>query len=509
MKILFGIFLFTSFISLAQLTEPIMGQSYSTERRENFNGFLGENNTTLFSVDYLYVSRKKQELIIRKFYKKDLKQVDAVNIYQVPEDGFYGEPVEVFYMNDSLFLFSNLFDEKQKKMFINYEIFDIHGTLLFQTIVDTLPDNEDLKIIQDKSKMGFALVRSNKFSQLTEQEVDVKFINNFGDVLHVKKLKSPMALQNINIEEIVYASDDRIYILCNYNFSPASVAVEDNREMINNKYALWIYDRPSGFLQELELRMKGKWINGIKIIPTISNQLLVSGFFNETKYHSINGTFSLLIGKNLELKESSFYKFSDEILHKFIDEKDRGKIKELSDYKLIDLAMLENGSYFLLGERYYKYIERNYDPRTNITTTTEHFNYNSIVISYHDSIGNHIWTDRIPKFQSSTNDFGYYSSFAFLNTGNDLYFFFNDSEKNNEIAVNDYFNYKGLYNNRRFQISAVHVDTAGIVSRKALIGPENSFMLRAKESNCIGKNTMYLLAEVGKDAKVFSVSVKK
>lgn len=213
MKILFGIFLFTSIVSFAQLTEPIMGQSYSTERRENFNGFLGENNTTLFSVDYLYVSRKKQELIIRKFYKKDLKQVDAINIYKVPEDGFYGEPVEVYYMNDSLFLFSNLFDEKQKKMFINYEIFDVHGTLLFQTIVDTLPDNEDLKIIQDKSKMGFALVRSNKFSQLTEQEVDVKFINNFGDVLHVKKLKSPMALQNINIEEIVYASDNRIYIL--------------------------------------------------------------------------------------------------------------------------------------------------------------------------------------------------------------------------------------------------------------------------------------------------------
>jgi hypothetical protein len=89
------------------------------------------------------------------------------------------------------------------------------------------------------------------------------------------------------------------------------------------------------------------------------------------------------------------------VLAKFIEEKDREKTKELEDYKLNHIAVLNNSSYFLLGERYYKYIERNYDPRTNITTTTEHYNYNSIIVSYFDSLGNNIWTDRIPKYQNS------------------------------------------------------------------------------------------------------------
>ena len=169
--------------------------------------------------------------------------------------------------------------------------------------------------------------------------------------------------------------------------------------------------------------------------------------------------------------------------------------------------MLNDGSYFLLGERYYKFTERNYDPRTNITTTTEHYNYNSIIVSYFDSLGNHVWTDRVPKMQNSTNDYGYYSSFTFLNNGEEIFLFFNDSDKNNELALNDYFNYKGLFNNRRFQVSYVEVDTTGPVKRGTLIGVENAFMLRAKVCHQISSNTMYLLGEVGRGAKVFSVGM--
>lgn len=505
----FIILLFTCRLLTAQLSAPVKGGSYSTARKESFNGFIGENSTTLFSVDYLYISRKKQELIIRKFYKQDLKLVDSKNIYENPPEGFYGEPLEVFYRNDSIFLFSNLYDEAEKTLYITLELFDISGAKLFYATVDTLPDDESLQIHEEENQNGFVLIKSHKFSNLTEQEISIKCLDRFGKITLNETAKSPMALQNINIEKIAFEQGGPVYVLCNYNFDPATAAVQDEREMINNKYALWAYDPTIHFLKEFEIRMQGKWLNGVEMQLTPQHNLLIAGYFNESRYQTVSGVFSLMITPELDILASKFQVFDDVILAKFIEEKDRAKTKELEDYQLNDIAVMPNGSYYLLGERFYKYVERNYDPRTNITTTTEHYNYNSIIVSYFDSSGNHIWTDRVPKYQNTTNDFGYFSSYAYLNTGAEIYLFFNDTDKNNELALTDYFNYKGLFNNRRFQISAVQIDSSGIKNRGPIIGIENQFILRAKESNQISGQTMYLMTEVGREAKVFSVSLKK
>ena len=508
----FALILILPFVAIqvfAQLEEPVVGKQYSTARKENFNGFIGENATTVFSVDYLYLSRKKQELIIRKFYKQDLSLVDSKNIYETPPDGFYGEPTEVFYQNDTIYLFSNLFDETNRITFIMLDLFNTNGDKISSSRIDTLADEENLFIQEEHNRTGFLLARSRKFSNLTEQEIHLKLIGPDGTISWNQTMKSPMVLQNIAIEKIRFTHNGPIYALCNYAYDPASTLMGEDNTMINNKYAIWAYDPELRFLKEFELRMKGKWINGVDLDLNHKDQLLVGGFFNETRYRTVKGNFSLVLDHDLNIVNSSYYKFDDSTLFRFIDQKDRARTKELEDYVLNDMAVLDNGSYFLLGERYYKQIERNYDPRTNITTTTEHYNYNSILVSYFDSIGNHVWTDRVPKFQNSTNDFGYFSSYTVMNSGKEIYLFFNDSEKNNELALDDYFSYHQLFNNRRFQISFVAVDTTGPVARGALVGVENSFMLRAKESEQVSPDTMYLLGEIGREARVFSVGLKE
>jgi len=506
------VFIFYSLLVIisasAQLDSAIIGKEYSTDRKENFNGFIGENSSTLFSIDYLYISRKKQELIVRKFLKSDLQLVDSKNIYENPPEGFYGEPLEVFYRRDTIYMFSNLFDEKQRITYITVQLFSINFDTLHSAIIDTLADDENLFVQEEKNGRGFILAKSNKYSNLSEQSIDLKYVDAHGVLLWNQKLTSPMALQNIRIEKIRFIENEPIYLLCNYGQDPPNSVLGEDKSMINNKYAIWAYNRDTKFLKEFEIRLKGKWVNGVEMEFNHADQLVLSGFFNETRYNSIAGSFSLLVDNNLQIINSTFYKFDDVVLQKFIEEKDRGKMKDLEDYKLNDIAMLDNGSYFLLGEQYYKYTERSYDPRTNITTTTEYYNYNSIIVSYFDSLGNHVWTDRVPKFQNSTNDFGYFSSFTFLNDGKEIYLFFNDSDKNNELVLNDYFNYKGLFNNRRFQISFVQINTNGPVKRGMLINAENSYMLRAKESHQISRSTMYLLAEVGREAKILSVSLK-
>ena len=495
--------------TVAQLNEPIIGKAFNTTKKENFSGFIGENTTAVFSIDYLYLSRKKQELNVRKFHKSDLQLMESRNIYMPPEGDFYSEPTEAYLQNDKIYLFSVLMGEKGNPNLIELKIFDDHLERISTGIVDTLGLDEVLYVQESREQDGFVLGRYNKYSKLTEQKIDLTAIDNAGIVQWRKSVKSPMALQNITIEDIAYSKDSPIFVLCNYAYNLNNRNAVSESDMLNNKYAIWAYDHDKNFLKEFELRIKGKWINGIKMHVNRQGNLLVSGFMNETKHYSINGTFSLLINSQLEVVNSNFQKFDTDVRKKFIDAKDINKIKELEDYVLNDMKIQEDGSYYLVGERFYKYTERNYDPRTNITSTIEHYNYNAIIVSYFDSLGNNLWTECVPKYQNSTNDYGYYASFSTMNVEDGLYLFFNDTEKNNEIGLTDYFNYKGLFNNRRAQISYVQLDHEGVKERGALIDASNDFMLRAKQCHQVSENTMYLMGETGRQSKVFSVSLKE
>lgn len=494
-------------VNFAQLTEPVIGVEYNTTRKENFSGFIGENTTSIFSMDYLYLSRKKQELNIRKFHKTSLELVETRNLYVAPEGDFYSEPKEAYFFNDKIYLFTTLFGEKGNANLLELKIFNSAFEKISQGIVDTLDLDEEIFIQDSYEGDQFIIGRYNKFSSLTEQKIFLTKVDRSGIVEWRESVKSPMALQNLSIEEIQFSNSSPVYVLCNYAFDLKNRNAVSDQDLLNNKYAIWAYDPQKHFLKEFELRIKGKWINGIRLGINSEDRLLVSGFMNESKNYSINGVFSLLVSDQLEVINSTFQKFGDDTRKKFIEEKNLSKRKELEDYILNDMLIMDDDSYFLLGECYYKFVERNYDPRTNITSTTENFNYNSIIVSYFDKDGNLQWTERVPKFQNSTNDYGYFASYSTMNIDTGVYVFFNDNDKNNEVGLTDYFGYKGLYNNRRAQITAVGISKKGVVERRPLIESSNSFILRAKQCHQISPKTMYLLGETGRESRIFSVSV--
>lgn len=502
---LYGV-LFT-LTGFCQLKTAVLGVSYPTDKRENFSGFIGETTTSVFTADYLYISRKKQELTVRQFHKSDLQLVNSVNIYENVLEDFYSEPMDLYFQNGKFFLYSTYFGEKEKINLLTLEIFNETLEKESFKIVDTLELEETVEIAESQEMNGFAVVRYNKFSTLTEQEITILRLDNQGETLWKDVVRSPLALQNLNVESVCFSQRTPIYLICNYSFEPKTGVLGDENELISNKYALWAYDHKKNYLKETEIRIRAKFINGLRMDLSPNNELIISGYFNATREYSVQGVFSMRM-RQFKVISSSFQAFDEATMARFIDEKDREKYKELPDYRLDNLILLDNGSWYITGEQFYKYIERSYDPRTNITTTTEHYNYNRIIVSYFDSLGNYKWTECVPKFQNSTNDFGYYASYCFLNTGKALYLFFNDSEKNKDLALDDYFNYKGLFNNRRFLIAAVKLGTKGIEDRSVLVDENNSFMLRSKVCQQINNHTMYLLGESGRTSRIMAVSVE-
>ena len=127
-----------SIIGISQLSEPLIGVGFSTAKKENFSGFIGENTTSLFTADYIYLNRKKQELNIRQFHKSDLQLVNTVNIYEDVMEDYYSEPIEIFYQNNRFFLFSNYFNDRDKTKLLSLEVFDEQLNKLSFEIFDSI-----------------------------------------------------------------------------------------------------------------------------------------------------------------------------------------------------------------------------------------------------------------------------------------------------------------------------------------------------------------------------------
>lgn len=510
MKAIFtSILLIISVLSFSQVDEVMYGNEYSNSKKNAFNGFIGESTIALFGVDYSYISKKKHDLIIRKFYKNDLSLVDSKNVYTNPLEDFYNKPLEMFFVKNKFYLFSEFTNSKEDQTRIGLFIYNENGDEMSFEIIDTVDNLErtDIEVRKSSDNTGFVLLQNHPHKVASRQVIDLKSIDLDGKVIWQKELLSTNSIHKIKVEKLIHLQNET-YILCNYGYKNYSETNTGSQNILSNKYTLWVYNRELDFMKEIVLRLKGKWINGVDLALNKQNEIVVAGYVNSSRDFGINATFSMLLNGKYEPKKVNYTRFTKSDYSKFVSVKDMDRIKFLEDFFLRDVVMQDDGSFFVLGELYYKYVDRSYDPRTNITTTTDHYNYNSILVSYFDRTGKLVWHEHVPKFQNSTNDYGYYSSFSWMNLGDKIALIYNDNEKNLELSVTDYFNHRDLFNNRRNAHTYVILDAKGVVKRSKLNSDKTNFVLYPKQSFAINKSKMYMMAEYGRHSKIIGVSFK-
>ncbi|MGV3636882.1 MAG: hypothetical protein ACO1NQ_04450, partial [Flavobacteriales bacterium] len=188
--------------------------------------------------------------------------------------------------------------------------------------------------------------------------------------------------------------------------------------------------------------------------------------------------------KTKAVLHQSFKEFSKEFVTQYMTDKEeekatkraerKGEEMELVLYDLDELVVRDDGGVVMVGEQYRYY-------STTVCTTTQnggqscrtvdHYVYNDIVVVNVDPTGNIEWATKIPKRQHTTNDGGYFSSYAMTVKGDKMYFVFNDSGKNlflkegGKIAP---FKLTG----KEALITLATVESDGTVHREALLDPE-------------------------------------
>lgn len=502
---IFICFLLLSFLPWAQIGSIQIGEEFVSSKSGTFQGFIGESDIALFGVDYQRISRKKQSLKIQKFAQSDLSLVEEVELLQ-EEENWDQTPLEVYYTNEEFYLFSKLTNSDYQWAKIVMYTYDQNALLTNKKVVDTISrltlTETDIQQMNDKS--GFAIIQTHPHALVNRQVVDIKMVNNQGEKIWSKELISQNSVHKLKVEQIICLQNE-VFLLCNYGYNSAVNSRTNNPTIISNKYSLWVYNHDIDFLKEVELRLKLKWINGAKMALNSNNEVIIAGFVNSSREFQVNAFFNVVINKKYEPKSSNYFAFDDAFLSKFLSAKGLEKSPYLENVHLKNVYPQTDGSFFVIGEEYYKYIDQSYDPRTNITTTTDHYNYNSLAVAYFNAAGKLMWNERLPKFQNSINDYGFYSSFTALNSKNYFVLFYNDAEVNLSVDVTDYFNHKTLYNNRRHALVYTSFDKKGVVKRRPLTTDGTNFMMNAKQSNAFTKNKIYLMLDYGRHSKIMKI----
>ncbi|MDX1349019.1 MAG: hypothetical protein R3279_02165 [Putridiphycobacter sp.] len=500
------LFLFT-ITSIGQVSGVIEGKPFARSKTESFNGFVGETNLEIYTVDYIYSNKKKKELITRKFFKTDLSITLEQDIFNNPlEENYYSDPYEILLINNKIYLFSIFTHIKEQTTTLGLQIYNealaVESFEIIDSIANKSATNITIQVSEDKEAI---LISQNHPHNITSKEaIDLICLDLNGQSLWKKQLVSFNTVSRVNVEKIVFPSVTEVFLLCNYGFNNNRNADIEDVKLLTNKYAVWAYNHDLNFLKEIDLRLKLKWLNGVDIALRENGHLLISGFVNSSRDFAVDAVFNVLLNKNYNVIQNNYYKLNEEDLSQFINSTQSKR--QLDNYFLRNLVPLSDGSFYLVGEHYYTFLDRIYDPRTNTTSTTEHFNYEDIIIAYFDKNGKIQWLKKLPKIQNSTNDNGYYSSFSLFSKNNSIYLIYNDNVENLELSVENSKDIKPLFNGRRNALMYAKVDAEGEMSRNRINLTENNYLLYAKKSLQVSNENMYLLTELGRKAKIIGLT---
>jgi hypothetical protein len=212
----------------------------------------------------------------------------------------------------------------------------------------------------------------------------------------------------------------------------------------NYKYHLLYITNQGKKIQDYDIQLSGKFITDCQFLLHEDEKVTVTGFYSEKDASSIKGAFYIKIDlKTKEIITQKLKDFSFDFIVSGLSEKqkekeekkkEKGKEIELLDFYLDELILNDNGTISLIAEQFEITTYQTYSPGANGSpgTWTTHYRYyyNDIIVVNFSDQGEINWSTKINKYQSSTDDGGYYSSYALTAKNDNLYIVFNDHPDN-------------------------------------------------------------------------------
>lgn len=416
---------------------------------------------------------RRDETIPLEYEKNDLKYE---NLYRIGE---------------KLFLFSSYHNVSQKK---NYLFASELSTRSFKMrplmrISDVPSDKNEatpyyIEFSPDSTKIGIvALYNSDKKGAILK----LTLMDNAFNYLYEKEHQLRSNSGKMSFDQLALSNDGTFFILGKEKlgtsvFNQSEIYDHFVYRYNNLGHRDTVY-RPG--IEELNLTIEQKerfFISEMRM-DLRDEHLLLGGLFSESGSNSSKGTLYYrynLSSNELELAFFDYFDYealtaqlSDRGLRKARDAYDEIGVKglpEIRNLKIVDFIKRSDGGLVFLTEQQENYVEYDrggafffdpvwgyrYDPFMSANDRVYyHHVFNDVFVVNVGSEGWIEWTARVPKFQHTINDRGYYSSFTHFTIRDRLGIIFNEHPGN--IGTDEQrYTYEG--NNGVGKISAVYLD---------------------------------------------------
>jgi hypothetical protein len=508
-----------SSISLAQTKSDAVtvqwGDEEKASKRSTLSDIIGYDDTGVYvlKIEYGRMGLNSTETI--EFYDGDMNFQRELEL---------GDVEFVVYLNNQIFVFSSEKNKKAKK------------NILYSQSINkkTLQLNNDKKEIAEIDFSEYSRFNAGSFGYQTSRDSSKLFVSynlpyerrgseRFGfhvfdnnlDQIWQKRITLPYTDELFSIEDYEVDNDGNVHVI--------GVAYKDKRKAKrkgapNYSYHILTYENNGIDMSDNIVEVEGKFLTDMKIAVTKDLDILCGGFYSALGTFSIEGSYFLKIdGDSYEIVSESFEDFGiDFITQNMSNRQERkakrkdakGKDVEMYEYDLDDIILKEDGGAILIGEQYFvnAVTSTSTDSNGNTrTSTTYYYHYNDIIIINIAPDGSIVWTEKIGKVQITTNDHGFFSSYALSVVKDKLYFVFNDNSKNL------FYTGEGkLYNIKRGKESLVvlvTLDSEGNQKREALFSMrEADILTRPKVCEQISATEMVVFGQYKKSHRLGKIT---
>ena len=481
---------------------------------------------------------------ILEFYNANMKLVRSKEL-DLDIKGKARFVKDVVMLDRRLWVLSYFYNEKHEKTYlfaqeISKSTFNLGKDLIKVAEQDDKNrEKSDVFTVVTSRDSSKIVVFNRQPNENKQQEFSLTVFDSEFKELWSKEAKLPYSKKNFSIEDYQLDNQGNVYLL-GIIYTEGSNRLE-RRGKATYQYDVVAYRRDNAMAEayEYKIDMKDRFISDLSFKIADDGDLICAGFYSDKGAKSLKGScFFKINPKTHDRTSISSRPFDFQFMTTNLSErnKERAKIAmekgdkeaepELYDYSIDKLITRSDGGVIMIAEQYFidERLRNNnnfgygnwgspfynpyayssiYDPygyrNGNNRQPDYYFNYNDIIVVNIQPDGEIAWSARIPKRQTSVNDFGMYSSYGMSIVADKLYFVYNDDPKNldpkaKKIATETPDKYSVL--------TIAEVNRDGQVRRSPLFqNKENGVVMRPKISKQVGRRDLAIYGENGRRYK--------
>ncbi len=324
-------------------------------------------------------------------------------------------------------------EEKDRSLYaqkINQTSMQLEGeTLTLETLKDKRRDKADFSFLRSLDKKKFAVIGFPGIEKDANEQFSLSVFDENMKKIWNKDIELPYQAKLFQMVDFQIDNEGNFYLL-------GKIYVEKAREKrkgedeSNYSFAMLIYKGNQDKPEQYNIALDGLFIGDLGFKMDNKNNVVLTGFYNESYKQGHKGVFFLKIDTQQKAIVSRSTKaFSKELVEDVAGKRAARKERGISTtFEIRGFIGREDGGLVALVESYFTYVVTNYT-YNGVMTTTYHYVGNEILAINIDPKGMIEWITVIDKKQHTVNDGGYFLSFANAVVKDKIYLLFNVNEK--------------------------------------------------------------------------------